>query len=58
MLHAKAHTHKQHKKLLALLKSRIRISGIATLRKHKLLTQPRKREEERAWFIKTDTTNN
>jgi hypothetical protein len=32
-------------------KSRIRISGSATLRKHNLLTQPR-REEERAWFIK------
>jgi hypothetical protein len=33
-------------------KSRIRISGFATLRKHNLPTQPRRREEERAWFIK------
>jgi hypothetical protein len=33
-------------------KSRIRTSGIATLRKHSLPTQPRRREEERAWFIK------
>jgi hypothetical protein len=33
-------------------KSRIRISGIATLRKHNLPTQRRRREEERAWFIK------
>jgi hypothetical protein len=35
-----------------LKKSRIRISGIATLRKHNLPTQPRRREEERAWFMK------
>jgi hypothetical protein len=33
-------------------KSRIRISGIATLRKQSLPTQPRRREEESAWFIK------
>jgi hypothetical protein len=33
-------------------KGKIRISGIATFRRHSLPTQPRRREEERAWFMK------
>jgi hypothetical protein len=38
--------------MVTMFKNRVHIPGIATLRKHNLPTQPRRREEERAWFTK------